>query len=209
MSTATHLEVSPASGDVNVRTFVVLGGASFFVRRLRVATCAAAAAASAAVLAWALATRASPGRLGASATLALLAAVAYLRQESHDTMIVMRDIGIQLNSEGPWRLLGPRRRERNCFIPQADIMDLVIHEGFHGFGQVIFYMCVLTRGSEGGADGADVGGADASAIKIVFPAFLPRKEILVQVWKQSREVLFGSRRRYWRHVPGQGLKECR
>lgn len=144
--------------------------------------------------------------------LVLLDVLLFMRQVREDTMIVMKDIGIQLNSEGGWKYFG-KSNERNCFIPQTEIMDLVIHEGFLGFGQVIFYMCILTK-SNGSVSSSDETKDDKNSsfnenvIKIVFPAFLPRKDILLQVWKESREVLFGSSRRYFRRVPGQGLKEC-
>ncbi|CAK7890689.1 hypothetical protein CAAN3_01S00870 [[Candida] anglica] len=149
--------------------------------------------------------------------LSIIILMIYLRQERQDSMVVMKDIGIQLNSQGRWRLIG-KNTDKNCFIPQTEIIDLVIHEGFHGFGQVIFYMCILTKSQNSNNDTSKVKeqikinnkncNQNESIIKIAFPGFLPRKDILVEVWKQSRNVLFGASRRYWRRVPGQGLKEC-
>ena len=55
------------------------------------------------------------------------------------------------------------------------MIDLVIHEGFHDYGQVIFYLCVLTKANN-----------DKNPITIVFPEFLPRKDILLTVWRLSR-----------------------
>ncbi|CUM66518.1 uncharacterized protein PRCAT00004184001 [Priceomyces carsonii] len=125
-----------------------------------------------------------------------LMALVSLRQEPQDTMIVMRDIGIQLESKKAWRF----QTKVEHFVPLKSMIDLVIHEGFHGYGQVIFYLCVLKRPK-------DSATQDNSLIKIIFPEFLPRKEVLIDVWRLSRELLFGSNRRYWRRIPGQGLKQ--
>lgn len=134
--------------------------------------------------------------------LALISAlfVVYCRQDAHESILVIKDVGIQLNSRPRWKFLATS--DSNRFIPLANIMDLVIHEGFHGYGQVIFYMCILLKRKENSAE------TDDGAIKVVFPGLLPRKELLLNVWTQSRVVLFGDTRRYWRRVPGQGLKEC-
>ena len=112
-------------------------------------------------------------------------------QTPKDTIIVMRGIGIQLQSKKIWRF-----QSSDSFIPINNMIDLVIHEGFHDYGQVIFYLCVLTKAAN-----------DKNPITIVFPEFLPRKDILLTVWRLSRELLFGSTNRYWRRVPGQGLKQ--
>ena len=112
-------------------------------------------------------------------------------QTPEDTLIVMRGIGIQLQSKKMWRF-----QSSDSFIPINNMIDLVIHEGFHDYGQVIFYLCVLTKANN-----------DKNPITIVFPEFLPPKDILLTVWRLSRELLFGSTKRYWRRVPGQGLKQ--
>ncbi|KAM3124812.1 hypothetical protein CJJ07_000586 [Candidozyma auris] len=104
-------------------------------------------------------------------------------QEPQDSMMIMKDMGIQLNSTDRW---GFTNKE---FIPMTDIIDIVIHEGFFGYGQVIFYMCVLTQPRR-------KSGLGNSGIKIVFPNFLPRKSILVDVCRQSREMLYGTTHRY-------------
>lgn len=121
-------------------------------------------------------------------------------QEQSDSLIVMEDMGVQLSSRKRWRF--GNRGSNKDFIPRSDIIDIVIHEGFHGYGQVIFYMCILTRAQEG-------SGSDGNGIKVVFPNFLPRKDVLLQVWKQSRKMLYGDTRRHFRHVPGQGLREVK
>lgn len=119
-------------------------------------------------------------------------------QETADTIIVMKHLGVQISSKSKWRFLNHRNNKE--FIPLSEIIDIVIHEGFHGYGQVVFYMCVLTK-----AQGQ--GSAEGNGIKVVFPNFLPRKDILLQVWRHSRRILYGDQRRHFRHVPGQGLRE--
>lgn len=124
--------------------------------------------------------------------LVLIGILALCRQQRQDVLVVMKGIGVQLNSRSNWKFVN--KSDKNVFIPLTNIIDLVIHEGFHGYGQVIFYMCVLTKNTK-----------DNDMIKVVFSELLPRKDILVQVWKQSRNVLFNGNR-YWRRIPGQGLK---
>ena len=58
--------------------------------------------------------------------------------DPEDTLIVMRGIGIQLQSKKMWRF-----QSSDSFIPINNMIDLVIHEGFHDYGQVIFlFMCL-------------------------------------------------------------------
>ncbi|EGW34479.1 phosphatidylinositol N-acetylglucosaminyltransferase subunit H [Spathaspora passalidarum NRRL Y-27907] len=129
--------------------------------------------------------------------LVTMIALVSLRQQPEDTMIVMKGIGVQLVTKKKWRF----QNSSQSFIPIKDMIDLVIHEGFHKYGQVIFYLCVLTRSND------QSGNDDSNIIKVIFPEFLPRRDILLKVWKLSRELLFGSPNRYWRRVPGQGLKQ--
>lgn len=139
--------------------------------------------------------------------LLLLIVLVYSRQEKEDSILIMNDVGIQLNSQSGWKF--SLNGNQSHFIPISNIIDLVIHEGFHGYGQVVFYMCVLTKSKNTHPE--DISGLNLNndkMIKIVFPQFLPRKDILMKVWKDSRRVLFGESKRYWRRVPGQGLKEC-
>ena len=119
-----------------------------------------------------------------------------LKQVPEDSFIIMKDIGLQSVSKKAWRF----QNDVETFIPLSNIIDLVLHEGFHGYGQVIFYLCILTKSDS-------INKKNENVIKVVFPEFLPRKEILLQVWKLSRELLFGKTRRYWRRVPGKGLQQ--
>lgn len=132
----------------------------------------------------------------------LIAVVTFLYQERQDELLVMKNIGIQLNSKTNWKFF--TKADKNMFIPHSNIIDLVIHEGFYGYGQVIFYMCILTK--NGSNNGTFTQNKTEEMIKVVFSELLPRKEILLTVWKQSREMLFGTNKRYFRRVPGQGLK---
>ncbi|KAM9924160.1 hypothetical protein OXX59_004716 [Metschnikowia pulcherrima] len=118
-------------------------------------------------------------------------------EEPADTLMVMEDMGIQISSKSRWKFLNFGRKGK--FVPISEIIDIVIHEGFHGYGQVIYYMCVLTRDKGEGKEG--------NGVQVIFPNFLPRKEILLQVWKSSRQMLYGKTRRHYRHVPGLGLRE--
>lgn len=130
--------------------------------------------------------------------LTVILAILMCKRQPEDSMLVIRDVGIQLDSVLGWRFTN--KSDKSMFIALKDIIDIVINEGFHGYGQVIFYMCILRKSQK--------GDTEEKPLQIVFPQLLPRKDILLQVWKQSRQVLFGSSRRYWRRVPGQGLREC-
>lgn len=138
----------------------------------------------------------------------ILAVAAYLfgaillasLQQPSDSIMIMENLGVQLNSRSWWSFTSGMSNGE--FIPLSDMIDIVIHEGFHGYGQVIFYMCVLTRAKSTHPD-----SGNGNSVKVVFPNFLPRKDILLQVWKQSRALLYGPTRKHYRRVPGQGLRE--
>lgn len=140
--------------------------------------------------------------------LAFLELAVFIRQTPEDTIIAMKDIGIQSISKKVWGF------KTETFIPINNIIDLVIHEGFHEYGQCIFYLCALTKSNtvdfELALD-AKLNAVGSTAyndvIKVFFPEFLPRKDVLLEVWRLSREMLFGESRKYWRRVPGQGLKQ--
>lgn len=150
---------------------------------------------------------AKDGRIYRLLFLALTSFFTFCRNEQEDSMLVVKDVGIQLKSVPTWKF---SRKETQHFFPLRSIIDLVIHEGFHGYGQVIFYMCVLSKPKRNSEENSLHSSTSSSQelIKVVFPQFLPRKDILIRVWKESRTVLFGSTRRYFRRVPGEGLREC-
>ncbi|CAN3353415.1 hypothetical protein DICA3_A06348 [Diutina catenulata] len=126
----------------------------------------------------------------------LVAFLTSLRQEPTDSIIVMKDIGVQLISRKSWRYQSTVK----TFVPLGSIIDLVLHEGMHDYGQVIFFLVILTK-PDPKANSAD------GIIKVVFPEFLPRKDVLMKVRQLSRELLFGQSKLYWRRVPGQGLRQ--
>lgn len=117
-------------------------------------------------------------------------------QQTADKFMVIKGLGVQIGRQPRFRFL---REQNGKFIPITEIIDIVIHEGFQGF-QVVFYMCVLVREK-------DESGGEGNAVKVIFPNFLPRKNILLHTWKASRQMLYGTTRRHYRHVPGQGLRE--
>lgn len=153
---------------------------------------------------------------GLIAFLFIVALFLYCHQQQEESIVVIKNIGIQLHSQSRWKFLS--KHDKNVFIPLVNIIDLVIHEGFYGYGQVIFYMCILTKNSKTKKidelgfrynDNEDsYTKPKDDIIKVVFSDMLPRKDILLQVWQQSREILFGPTKRYWRRVPGQGLRAC-
>jgi phosphatidylinositol glycan class H protein len=75
----------------------------------------------------------------------------------------MRSVGVQTTTHGT-----------SHFIPLDAITDIVIHEGFVGFG-VKFYLAILQH------DGS---------IEVVFPESLPQRRDLERVWRQTRKALF-------------------
>lgn len=126
-----------------------------------------------------------------------ISGIVLTRVQPEDSVIILKDIGVQLISKKSWRF----QNTVKVFVPLNNIIDLVVHEGMHGYGQVIFYLCILTKSND-----LDKNSPENS-IKIIFPEFLPRKDILIKVRKLSRDLLFANSRRYFRRVPGQGLKQ--
>ncbi|KAI5950983.1 hypothetical protein KGF54_004057 [Candida jiufengensis] len=117
-------------------------------------------------------------------------------QEPSDSLTIMRGVGAQLDSK---KLLPIRNS--NTFISINNMIDVVIHEGFHNYGQVIFYLCFLTKSSisspNGNSSNYDNDNFNNNEIiKVVFNEFLPRKDILLIVRKLSRQILFNETKRY-------------
>lgn len=88
-----------------------------------------------------------------------------------ESLLIIRGLGIQTSTSSQSLLSSAATR----FIPTAQIQDIFIHEAFKGF-EVRFYLAVIIEGED-----------DAV---VVFPKLLPRREILEEVWKGSREVLY-------------------
>lgn len=125
----------------------------------------------------------------------LFTVIILCKVQAEDTVLILKDIGVQLNSKKNWLF----QNQIKQFIPLNNIIDLVVHEGMHGYAQVIFYLCVLTKSN-------DLHKPENS-IEVIFPFFLPRKEVLLKVRKLSRNILFADSKKYFRRVPGQGLKQ--
>ncbi|KAK9460233.1 GPI-GlcNAc transferase complex, PIG-H component-domain-containing protein [Lipomyces oligophaga] len=95
----------------------------------------------------------------------------FIRRSSvEDSILVMYDFGIQIESSGATMLSRSAR-----FIPIELIQDVVINEGFFGF-QVIFYLAVIVKGS--------------SKLIVVFPNTTPRRDQLEKIWVDIRECMF-------------------
>jgi len=94
-------------------------------------------------------------------------------RHTEETLLIIRGLGIQISTSSASRASSATTR----FIPTAQVQDILIHEAFKGF-EVRFYLAVIVEGEE-------------EAV-VVFPKLLPRREVLEEVWKGSREVLFKS-----------------
>jgi len=73
-------------------------------------------------------------------------------------------------------LLAPTTR----FIPTSQISDILIHEAFRGF-EVRYYLVVIVEGEQ-------------EAI-VVFGKVLPRRDVLEEVWRGARSVLWCKERK--------------
>lgn len=86
-------------------------------------------------------------------------------------MLLIRGLGVQLSTSSSSYLSTPSTR----FIPTAQIQDIFIHEAFRGF-EVRFYLAIIVEGEK-------------EAV-VVFPKLLPRLEILEEVWRGAKKVLY-------------------
>ncbi|BFZ54505.1 hypothetical protein PYCC9005_001542 [Savitreella phatthalungensis] len=98
----------------------------------------------------------------------LVAAAIWLSRSGSlpESVLAMRSIGLQTTSQG-----------RTRFMPLDEIEDVLIHEGFVGFG-VKYYLAVQLRGQD--------------TLQVVFPLSLPSRSVLERVYKGTRNTLFGS-----------------
>jgi len=125
---------------------------------------------------------------------------------SRESILVIRDLGLQCSTERsnpllcalgrPVKLahLGLRRQTR--FIPRDEIMDVVVHEGFRRWS-VLSFVAVLTLG--GGSTTASVSsGRDAIALQpggeggvtVLFPHLTPRLNLVQIAYTEIHRVLF-------------------
>ncbi|KHN99191.1 phosphatidylinositol N-acetylglucosaminyltransferase [Metarhizium album ARSEF 1941] len=109
---------------------------------------------------------------GAAAALYTLS----LRLHSHESLLVLRGLGVQTTESPSSYLAGPSTR----FIPTEKIRDIFVNEAFVGF-QVRYYLVVVVEGEED--------------VVIVFPGLLPRRAIVETVWRGARECLYEAPKR--------------
>ncbi|CCU75484.1 phosphatidylinositol N-acetylglucosaminyltransferase [Blumeria hordei DH14] len=106
--------------------------------------------------------------------LAMLALYVVTRRfERHESLLVLRGLGVQTSSSSC--LVGGGCTTR--FVPMEKIQDILINEAFYGFA-VRYYLVVVVEGE--------------SELLVVFPRLLPRRQALEQVWRESRACLWES-----------------
>lgn len=91
---------------------------------------------------------------------------------TEESLLIIRDLGIQTSSTSPSYLSTPTIR----FIPTTSIQDILIHEAFIGF-EVRFYLAIVVEGEQD--------------VVVVFPKLLPRRDMLETIWRGSRACLWG------------------
>lgn len=103
---------------------------------------------------------------------AAILGIACMRTSLTETFSVFRSFGVQLESQGRfcWQ-------NRVRFIPEHDVVDIVINEVFVGF--TIKYVLVII------VDGQ-------SKLDVVFADSQPRLQVLQPIWQESRQCLYGS-----------------
>jgi len=92
---------------------------------------------------------------------------------AEEQLLLLRSLGLQTSTSSPYHLLAPTTR----FIPTSQIRDILIHEAFRGF-EVRYYLVVIVEGEQ-------------EAI-VVFGKVLPRRDVLEEVWRGARSVLWGK-----------------
>ncbi|ODQ81475.1 hypothetical protein BABINDRAFT_165025 [Babjeviella inositovora NRRL Y-12698] len=116
------------------------------------------------------------------ASLYTLVSLVRIPVQSVESILVMRDIGVQLFSHSGTK-----------FIPSRTILDVLLMESFQGFG-VIYTLCVL------------VDDGKSAKLEVVFPSMLPRLPQLEVVWKHTRKCLLGDRPGFGRKLKTDGHK---
>jgi len=93
---------------------------------------------------------------------------------AEESLLLIRGLGLQTSTSSPSYLSTPTTR----FIPMSQIQDIFIHEAFKGF-EVKFYLAVIVVGEE--------------ETVVVFPKLLPKREILEEVWRGAKTVLYQNK----------------
>ncbi|TPX32858.1 phosphatidylinositol N-acetylglucosaminyltransferase [Synchytrium endobioticum] len=98
----------------------------------------------------------------------------YLNSIMDESLLVMRDIGIQLETRRLYHLLFPSLPSSSRFIPAARIQNMLIHEGIQTC-RVRYILIVMLK--------------DADKLVIIFSNLLPRLDILRTVAVESKALL--------------------
>lgn len=101
---------------------------------------------------------------------AIVIGISMLRTGRTESFFVMKSLGVQLRSEGPFVF-----SKRVRFVPTSEIVDIVINEVFVGL-TIQYVMVVIIQGE--------------NRLEVVFDKLRPRLAILKSVWQQSRRCLF-------------------
>lgn len=89
-----------------------------------------------------------------------------------ESLLLLRSLGLQTSTSSPYYFMTPTTR----FIPTSQIRDILIHEAFRGF-EVRYYLSVIVEGEK-------------EAV-VVFGRVLPGRQVLEEVWRGARAVLWG------------------
>ncbi|KAK3683813.1 GPI-GlcNAc transferase complex, PIG-H component-domain-containing protein [Podospora appendiculata] len=112
-----------------------------------------------------------PASVLALACAGLLYAGLLLRLHTTESVLVLRGLGIQIQTSSHTAGAGGSAR----FIPTAKIQDVLINEAFKGF-EVRYYLVVVVEGEED--------------VVVVFPRLLPGRRIVEAVWRGVRGCLY-------------------
>ncbi|KAJ9193661.1 hypothetical protein DTO164E3_7753 [Paecilomyces variotii] len=93
---------------------------------------------------------------------------------TEESLLVIRGLGIQTSTSSASYCSTSATR----FIPTTQIQDIVIHEAFKGF-EVRFYLAIIVEGEPD--------------VVVVFPNLLPKRLILEEVWRGTRQCLYESK----------------
>uniref|UniRef100_A0A6B2LLF0 Phosphatidylinositol N-acetylglucosaminyltransferase subunit H conserved domain-containing protein n=1 Tax=Arcella intermedia TaxID=1963864 RepID=A0A6B2LLF0_9EUKA len=93
------------------------------------------------------------------------------RMVKEESLLVIRDLGVQINTK---YYSGGGTSE---FIDRKKIKSIIINEGIT-MGDIIFYMAIIVRKKE--------------KMVIVFKTLRPRIDTLLDIFKGSRAIMFGS-----------------
>jgi hypothetical protein len=88
-----------------------------------------------------------------------------------ESLLVIRDLGIQVKTVYMTGI------ERSRFIEQSKIADIIINEGVT-MQQVVFYIAIIVK--------------DQKKMALVFEHFLPRLQLLLQVYRGARAIIYGE-----------------